>query len=115
MDYKPKQRTVTQNSSLHLGFEIVAKACREKGITMNAIFEKARMEHETTAEAIKYDVFHRLMRSMYHIDSTTKLKKIGQIENVWDAMMKFLGENFELEYIDFPHEEKPEDKTGYHK
>lgn len=104
-DYTAQKRTKTQNDSLHLGLEIVARECQEKGITMNAILERARAEVDVTQQGLKYNVFHPIMKAMYHIDSTTKLAKIGQIDNVWDKMMHFLGKEFELEYIPFPHNE----------
>lgn len=109
------RRTGTQNNSLHLGFDMVSRQAQEQGITMNAILEKAKAEVDVTPEGIKYNVFHPIMKAMYHVDSTAKLKKIGQVDNVWDKMMHFFGREFEMEYIDFPSEEKPEDKTGYHK
>jgi len=46
-------------------------------------------------------------------DSTTKLKKVGEIEEVWDTMFRFLGEKHQVEYIPFPSDPSPLKDTEF--
>lgn len=42
------------------------------------------------------------MKAMTAKDSTKDLEKVGDIEAIWDAAMRFLAERHGIEYIPFP-------------
>lgn len=42
---------------------------------------------------------------MYHKDSTTELNKVEELDQVWDTLMRHLGEKFGVEYIPIPSDE----------
>lgn len=95
------QRTPSQNNALHLGLTMLASALNEAGLDMKKVLKPA-VDIDWDMESVKKYLFKPILQARYGKDSTTKLKKIGEIEEVWETMFRFLGEKFGLEYINFP-------------
>lgn len=95
------QRTPSQNNALHLGLTMLAQALNDAGLPMQKVL-KPSVEIEWDMESVKKYLFKPILQARYGKDSTTKLKKIGELEVVWETMFRFLGEKFGLEYIEFP-------------
>lgn len=76
-------RTLRQNDSLHLLFSQLSKECLEKGIDMRQLVREEVPIPATTTN-IKW-LWKLLQEAMFKTDSTTKLKKTGQIDDVYDA------------------------------
>jgi hypothetical protein len=63
--------------------------------------------------SVKEQLFKPIMKGMFEKESTTQLDKQGEIDKVWDMLLKHLGEKFHVEYLPFPHlEEGEKDKDG---
>lgn len=104
-------RTIHQNSSLHLMFSQLAKECLDKGIDMRQLV-KEEVPIEATAENLKW-LWKLLQNALFKTDSTTKLKKTGQIEIVYHAFNKILIERTqgEISLPPFPSKEtQPKEK-----
>jgi len=74
-DVKPFKsiRSLNQNSSLHLWCGQVKEHCKERGLTVEALYKKPN-EIRITEHILK-DFFRETGYWMYHKDSTTKLEK----------------------------------------
>lgn len=97
------RRTDTQNNALHLGFDFIAKTLNEKGLDMKAVL-KEDVDIPWDTYSVKEYLFKPIMKAMFRKESTTELDKASEINEVWDVLMKLLGEKFEIEYIPFPSE-----------
>ena len=98
----PQKRTIPQNSALHLLFEQLSKECLDKGIEMRQLV-KEEVPIECTPENIKW-LWKLLQNALFKTQSTTELKKTGQIEIVYEAFNKILIErtNGEISLPPFP-------------
>lgn len=96
-------RTLTQNSALHLYFNIVAEALQEKGLDFAKVIS-IPVDMQITADIVKNFMWRPIQKAMFGIESTIKLKKTEQIEMIYDVINKKLSESFEI-YIPFPNRE----------
>src|SRR3972149_5432828 len=78
----PEKRTHQQNKSLHLLFTQIAKECLDKGIEMRQLVRE-NVPIEVTPENLKW-LWKLLQNALFKTKSTTELKKLGQIEIVYD-------------------------------
>lgn len=106
------QRTSRQNSALHLGLTMLAEALNDAGLPMQKVL-KPSVEIDWDKDSAKKYLFKPILEARYGKDSTTKLKKIGEIEIVWDTMFRFLGEKHGVEYIEFPNDPSPLKDTKF--
>lgn len=83
-------RTLRQNNSLHLLFSQLSKECLAKGIDMRQLVRE-EVPIECTPENLKW-LWKLLQKALFKTESTTKLKKMGQIEIVYDNFNKILIE-----------------------
>jgi hypothetical protein len=104
---KPKQRTATQNRSLHLGFTAIANTLNETGRTMRQIL-KPEVEIPWTTQTVKDFLYRPILEAYTGKKSTTEMDKF-QPGEVWDIMFKFLGEHHGVEYMPFPSQTDGED------
>jgi len=94
---QPEKRTYLQNRSLHLLFTQIAKECLDKGIEMRQLV-KENVPIEVTAENVKW-LWKLLQNALFKTKSTTELKKLGQIEVVYDNFNKIISERTQGEII----------------
>ncbi len=113
-----EKRTNQQNKALHKYFQTMARECQEKGVTLRHIvefYQKRGMETMVTDKIFKDVVFKPIMKVMYGIDSTTKLKKgEKQIENIAMVINKNFGEEWGVSQP-FPSEEELQMEKEYGK
>src|SRR3990167_9459183 len=102
------QRTPSQNNSIHLYLELVAQALDREGHTMQDVVKAIRRaEIRPTKEALKEVVWRPLQEIIHAKKSTTELTK-HDIDPVYEAMNKWLGQEFQI-HIPFPSDpDKPE-------
>ncbi len=96
-------RTIPQNSALHLGLGMIAKALNMAGLDMRKVL-KPEIEIPWTVQSIKEFLWRPVQKAMTGKKSTTELAKIGELEEIWDVIMRHLGEKHGVEYIPFPSE-----------
>lgn len=96
------QRTSQQNRALHLALSQLATVLNDAGLSMRVLL-KPEVSIDWTTESVKDHLFRPFMKAITGKDSTTKLTKTGgEIEKVWDTLMRELGEKHGIEYIPFP-------------
>ena len=93
----PQKRTISQNSALHLLFTQISKECLDKGIEMRQLVRE-EVPIEATPENIKW-LWKLLQNALFKTQSTTELKKTGQIEIVYDNFCKIISERTNGEII----------------
>jgi hypothetical protein len=101
-----KERTLSQNSAIHVDCNLIAEKMEERGLDMRKVL-KFRLP--ATMTIVKEQIWKPIMKAMYGKDSTTKLLKLsGEIDKIHDVIMRELGEKYGIEYHEFPHD--PEKK-----
>lgn len=101
--YETRQRTGKQNSSLHVGLDILADELNKAGLDMRTVL-KQEIAIPWNGDTCKEYLYRPLMTAMLLKKSTTELTK-DQISEVWEVLMRELGEKHEVEYIPFPSKE----------
>jgi len=102
------KRTGQQNKALHKFFELIASECEENGVTVSVIInslQKKGVDITPTPEFIK-EVWRVIQIAILKKHSTTQLEKDKEIDLVYEAFCKFIGENWGI-YVEFPHEKDP--------
>ena len=117
MDYKPKRekwiledieyiheekyKTELQGNALHLYCSQVSKALNEEGVTMVEVLDNfKKFDVFPTMESIK-ELWRNIQFKLFGFRSTTKLKKDGQIDLIYDPMNKVFSENYGI-HLPFP-------------
>lgn len=99
-----KQRTGQQNNAIHLGCKLIADTLNDAGLDMRKVL-KPEIEIPWTTISVKDHLFRPVMKATTSKESTKELSKLGEIEVVWDTVMRFLGQNHGVDYIPFPSNE----------
>ena len=95
-------RTSSQNNALHLFFKQISDTCQNQGVTMNLI-----IKHTHDVAVTPYGVkalWHVLQKALYGTESTTELKKTGQIDTMYDHFVALFAKE-EVEIPPFPSDE----------
>lgn len=102
MEVTPKkQRTLSQNNSLHLWARDIAKECIEKGVEIDDIIGQT-MHLQVDEGFIKY-LFQRAAKKKYGKDGTSFLAT-DEINPIVDEMVKFFANKVDppIELPPFP-------------
>jgi hypothetical protein len=99
-------RTDQQNKSLHLFFSQLAEALNEKHCDMRMII-RDDIEIEWSKETVKSYLWKPLQKALYGKTSTTELFKGGEIDKIYDYIVKIISERTKGEVIvpPFPSDE----------
>ena len=97
------KRTLTQNASLHVAFKLISDSLNEAGLTVDAVMTKG-IELDWNEHLVKEILWRMVQKYKFGTTSTTQLEKLGEIEEVYDTIMRTLGERHGIEYIPFPHD-----------
>ena len=107
MELEKPQRTISQNSALHLFCTDVARELEAQGIERKTIVEDlADTGVPITMEYVKYVIWYHFMIGMFGKHSTTELDTV-QVSQVEQAVARFLAENYGC-VIEWPSYEQPE-------
>lgn len=101
MDKEEKQRTIRQNSALHLGFAQIAQELRAKDLTVGMVLEKG-IEFYWTETLVKEALFKPIAKIMFDKDSTTQLTT-KELQEVWESMSQAIGQSGV--YVPYPSSE----------
>ena len=97
----PKQRTIPQNSALHLYLERLAEALDDAGYDMREVI---KVPIKPTKENVKSEMLHPVMRAMYpDKKSTTELSTV-EMQELYEVMNRFTAERWGVS-IPWPSEE----------
>lgn len=95
-----KPKTDAQRRALHLGLKWLASHLNERGKTMRVVL-KPEVEIPWTKDTVKKFLYKPILKAYADKDSTEDMNKQEPGE-VWDIMMKFLGEHHGIEYMPWP-------------
>ena len=106
------KRTQTQNRALHMGFTLLADSLNLSGLDMRALL-KPEINLPWTQYTVKEHLFKPFMHLMTGKESTKDLTKTGgEIEQIWNTLMRELGEKHGIEFIPFPSDDMKGLKLG---
>ena len=100
-----EQRTLRQNNSLHLYFELLADALNDAGYEMKAVLAAKEIDVPWTKELIKETLWKPLQKAMIDKDSTTE-SNTKQYNEVYEVLSRHLAKNFGVS-VPFPSNEPP--------
>jgi hypothetical protein len=106
-EVKPKQRTLTQNSALHLFFSLVAETLNDAGLDMKKTL-KPEIDIDWTPESVKNYLWRPVQKAMLGKESTTELTKL-EVGQVYETLNRFLGEKFAV-HVPWPHDPDKENQ-----
>ena len=98
------KRTIKQNSSLHVGFELLADALNNAGYETKAVLAVKQVEVPWNESLVKELLYRPIMLAMFNKQSTTELDT-KEISDVWDVLQRHLGEHFGVN-LPFPSDEE---------
>lgn len=101
--------TSSQRNAMHLGFTLIADTLNNAGLDMRKVL-KPEVNIPWTKDSVKEYLFRPIQKVMTSKKSTNELNKVGEIDEIWDVMMRHLMETQHIEYIPFPKEDKNKDK-----
>ena len=99
IDTRPT-RTPSQNSSLHRWFNLREREAENQGVTWDMLI-KHTSQLRVTSEGLK-SACKQLIKALWGYDSTTQIKKTGDLDKVIDHMTAWLSK--EMEVPPFPHD-----------
>ena len=102
-----EKRTTQQNKSLWLWFTLLAEKLNDSGLDMRKIFEgfKEGVNVPWDKQSVHDYLWMPFQKAVLLKDSTTKLKKKEDIDNVYDVFNKYFGEKYGF-YQEFPSKER---------
>lgn len=102
-----KKRTLPQNRAMHKNFEMIAEKLNDAGYDVR---KTIKIDIPFTGMWVKEYMWKPIMKKMFKKDSTTLLKKAGEIDKCHEVLMRELGEKLEIEYHNFPNDPIKEEK-----
>ena len=94
-------RTLKQNSALHLWCSQIANVLNENNLYMTGLFNNDIM---CTMELVKQQIIKGLIKTLFNIDSTTKLKR-KELDTLIDTIIAIFGEKKGITIPRFPSRE----------
>lgn len=101
-----KQRSIKQNSALHLWCEQIATELNKRHLDVRVLLEH-HPEIEWNREAVKSYLWKPVQKAMTDEESTAKVNKIDYIK-VYETLNKYLGEKFGI-HVPWPVHDNPTD------
>ena len=96
------QRSLKQNSSLHVLFSELANTLNDAGLDQRVVL-KPEVSIPWNLESVKTSLWKPIQKAATGKDSTTELDSV-EIDKVYDILMRHLGEKFGI-FVDFPSNE----------
>lgn len=85
------QRTLKQNSSLHLYCKQLADELNAQGVTVQILLKNFKMDIDWTPEAVKELLWKQALKAIYKKDSTTELTT-AEVSNVYEHINRFTSQ-----------------------
>lgn len=107
-------RTLQQNSALHLYYMWLATELNLAGYSVQLVL-KEKMDLDFTPEMVKELLWRPAQKAILKKKSTTELKKLEEIDLIYEHLNRHLGEKFGI-HVPFPtNKELQELKIKYKK
>lgn len=110
------KRTTSQNNAIHKYCDLLAQVFNEAGLDMKVVL-RPDVDIEWTTESVKKYIWKPIQLALLGIDSTTKLKKQGDIDRVYDTINRHLSQRFAEWITPIPFPNNPnkgkEEKAEY--
>lgn len=104
-------RTPKQNAALHLWFNLIEREAENQGVTQNMLI-KHTSQLRVTAEWMKSNV-KQLIKALWGYESTTQIKKTGEIDIVIDHVTDWLSKEMEVPAFPCDNQKQLENLGGY--
>lgn len=95
-----KRRTEQQNRALHLYFQQLSEALNQDGFDVRVVISSS-VDMMWTPYLVKELLWRATQKALFGKQSTTQLRKVGEIEKVYDVINKIVGERTGV-YVPFP-------------
>lgn len=103
-----KQRSLTQNASIHKYFELLAEAFNDAGLDMQTVLSKGTSIPWSETK-VKEDIWHKVQLAMTGKKSTKDLLKT-EVSAVYDVVSRHLSETFGV-FVPFPSKGDMNERT----
>lgn len=100
-----KQRTDSQNRAMWLFMTRLAESLNDAGLDMKVVL-KPQVSIPWTKDSVHDYLWLPVQKAMFGTDSTTFLHKVEQVDKVHKVLMRELGKNHGVEYLEFPNDEE---------
>ena len=94
------QRTIQQNKSLYLYFDLLADALNDAGYEMKHVMEIKEVDVPWTKERVKEVLFKSIMEAMTGKRSTTELDTV-EISKIYDVLDRHTSEKLGI-HVEWP-------------
>ena len=107
-----KKRTLAQNDAMHVFFTHIANALNEAGLSVQEVMAETT-EFDWTLYRVKELLWKKSLKKLYGKESTTKMNKKEEVDNVYEHINRFLakgfvknstGERVYIDHIPFPND-----------
>lgn len=88
---KPK-RTTSQNSALHLYFQLLADELNGAGLSIQHVLAKYRVELDWDGGSVKENLWRPIQKALLGKLSTTELSKQQDIDRVYEHINRFVSQ-----------------------
>ena len=106
IEIKDGQRTIKQNSAIHVFFGRLADKLNDAGLDMKKVL-KPHIDIPWTAASVKTWLWKPVMKVMIEKDSTTEMKR-SNVTKVYEALNRHLADKFGIS-VPFPQNQYPEE------
>lgn len=106
IDERKPKRSDAQNNALHLWFELLARELNNAGYTVQIVLSH-KMDIDWNKELIKDLLWKPAQQAILKKKSTTELRKVEDIDKVWEHLNRHIGEKFGV-HVPFPNNEQKE-------
>lgn len=105
---EPKPRTEQQSRALHLFCGQLAEVLNDAGLDMRKVL-KPTYNLPWTKESVKEHLWRAVQKAMFNKQSTTQLLKQGEIDAIYEVLVRELGEKHHIEVPPFPNDPTRQD------
>ena len=98
------QRSLKQNSAMHVYFNLLAKELNDAGLDMVATL-KPGTEIPWTEHSVKTEIWGKVMQAMTGKTSTTKLER-KEVSEIYEVVHRHMAQNHSV-MVPFPSSERP--------
>lgn len=99
-----QERTLDQNSALHKYFELLANELNAGGFYHKYFLGDKIIELDWTPELIKENIWRPIQVALLKKKSTTELKKVAEIDIVYEHLNRFFSNKPFFLHVPFPHD-----------